>query len=90
MRSRLLAAGTAAAALLWGSAAPAQTADEARAFVDKAEADLAATSEYLNKASWVRATFITDDTQWLEAKANGEWTEKTSAYAQQARASWRR
>ncbi|MBW8725873.1 MAG: M2 family metallopeptidase, partial [Inquilinus limosus] len=46
--------------------------------------DLAATSEYLNKASWVRATFITDDTQWLEAKANGEWTEKTSAYAQQA------
>jgi peptidyl-dipeptidase A len=84
MRSRLLAAGTAAAALLWGMAAPAQTPDEARAFVDKAEADLAATSEYLNKASWVRATFITDDTQWLEAKANGEWTEKTSAYAQQA------
>ena len=89
MRSRLLAAGTAAAALLWGIAAPAQTAtaptpEEARAFVDKAEADLAATSEYLNKASWVRATFITDDTQWLEAKANGEWTEKTSAYAQQA------
>lgn len=84
MRSRLLAAGTAAAALLWGIAAPAQTPDEARAFVDRAEADLAATSEYLNKASWVRATFITDDTQWLEAKANGEWTEKTSAYAQQA------
>ena len=63
MRSRLLAAGTAAAALLWGIAAPAQTPEEARAFVDKAEADLAATSEYLNKASWVRATFITDDTQ---------------------------
>ncbi|KGM33020.1 M2 family metallopeptidase [Inquilinus limosus] len=84
MRSRLLAAGVAAAALLWGIAAPAQTADEARAFVDKAEADLAATSEYLNKASWVRATFITDDTQWLEAKANGEWTEKTSAYAKEA------
>lgn len=84
MRSRLLAAGTATAALLWGIAAPAQTPEEARAFVDKAEADLAATSEYLNKASWVRATFITDDTQWLEAKANGEWTEKTSAYAQQA------
>lgn len=84
MRSRLLAAGTAAAALLWGIAAPAQTPEEARAFVDKAEADLAATSEYLNKASWVRATFITDDTQWLEAKANGEWTEKTSAYAKQA------
>ncbi|TSD84421.1 M2 family metallopeptidase [Mycobacterium sp. KBS0706] len=84
MRSRLLAAGTAAAALLWGIAASAQTPEEARAFVDKAEADLAATSEYLNKASWVRATFITDDTQWLEAKANGEWTEKTSAYAKEA------
>ncbi|MGF6227144.1 peptidyl-dipeptidase A [Inquilinus ginsengisoli] len=84
MRSRLLAAGTAAAALLWSIAASAQTAEEARAFVDKAEADLAATSEYLNKASWVRATFITDDTQWLEAKANGEWTEKTSAYAKEA------
>lgn len=91
MRSRLLATGAAAAALLWGIAAPAQTAapaaptpEEARAFVEKAEADLAATSEYLNKASWVRATFITDDTQWLEAKANGEWTEKTTAYAKEA------
>ncbi len=88
MRSRLLAAGAAAAALLWGIAAPTQAAaptpEEARAFVDKAEADLAATSEYLNKASWVRATFITDDTQWLEAKANGEWTEKTTVYAKEA------
>lgn len=88
MRSRLLAAGTAAAALLWSMTAPAQTAaptpDEARAFVEKAETDLAALSEYLNKASWVRATFITDDTQWLEAKANGEWTEKTTSLAEQA------
>ncbi|WP_026873134.1 M2 family metallopeptidase [Inquilinus limosus] len=91
MRSRLLAVGTTTAALLWGMAALAQTAapaaptpEEARAFVEKAEADLAATSEYLNKASWVRATFITEDTQWLEAKANGEWTEKTSAYAKEA------
>ena len=88
MRSRLLAAGTAAAALLWSMTAPAQTAaptpDEARAFVEKAETDLAALSEYLNKASWVRATFITDDTQWLEANANGEWTEKTTSLAEQA------
>lgn len=88
MRSRLLTAGAAAACLLWSAHAMADTKtptpDEARAFVAKAETDLATLSEYLNKASWVRATFITDDTMWLEAKANGEWTEKTTALAEQA------
>ena len=86
MRATLLTAGAAAACLLWSANAMSgtPTPQEARAFVEKAEADLAAMSEYVNKASWVRATFITEDTQWLEAKANGEMTEKTSAYAKEA------
>ena len=61
--------------------APAATPAEAKAFIDKAEADLAALSVYVNKASWVRATYITEDTQWLEAKAGAEATELATRLA---------
>lgn len=68
-------------------AAPAKaapTADEARRFVAKVEADLAKLNQYANRAAWVRANFITDDTQWLEAKASAELTETATRYAEQA------
>src|SRR6478609_4780112 len=89
LKTKLLAAG-AALALVAGSgglfavanaqapAAPAAakpTSAEAKAFADKPEADLARMSEYVNKASWVRATNITEDTMWLEAKATSEITD---------------
>ncbi|MBX3479286.1 MAG: M2 family metallopeptidase [Caulobacter sp.] len=85
-----LTGGIAAAALAAGqaptpapSAAPAAppTAEEAKAYVDKAEKDLAGLSEYVNKASWVRATYITEDTQWLEAKAGAEFTDLATRLA---------
>ncbi len=69
------------------TAAPAgaqPTAKEAAAFVAKAEADLAKVGQYANRASWVRATDITEDTQWLEAKANAELTELQVRYATRA------
>jgi peptidyl-dipeptidase A len=68
------------------AAAPAATPspEEAKAFTDKAEADLEKLSEYVNRASWVRATFITEDTQWLEAKATAEITDLATKYAMQA------
>ena len=68
------------------AAAPtaAPTAEEAKAFVDKAEVDLAKLSEYVNKASWVRATYITEDTMWLEAKAGAEATTLATDLAVQA------
>ena len=97
LKTKLLAAG-AALALVAGlgaaapiaqaqtpaAAAPAPTPAEAKAFIDKAEADLAALSQYVNKASWVRATYITEDTQWLEAKAGAEATDLATRLAIQA------
>jgi len=88
-----LTGGVAAAALAAGQAAdpapavaPAAppTPEEAVAFVNKAEKDLASLSEYVNKASWVRATYITEDTQWLEAKAGAEITDLATRLAIEA------
>jgi peptidyl-dipeptidase A len=62
----------------------APTAAEAQAFVAKAEADLTKEGEYAARAAWVQATFITDDTNWLVAKANAEQTDKAVKYAKDA------
>jgi peptidyl-dipeptidase A len=87
MKSKLLAA-SAAAVLLIGGPALAQAAKptpaEAKAFVDKAEAQLAEMNEYAAKAAWVRANFITVDTQWLEAKASSEQNQLATRLAMEA------
>ena len=87
MKSLLLAA-SAAAVLLVGGPAAAQgaqpTAADAKVFVDQAESQLASMNEYAAKASWVRANFITEDTQWLEAKATAEQSELATKLAKQA------
>ncbi len=90
-RALLLAASAAALLLTAASAGPpvsaqpaataAPTAAEAADFVARAEADLAKANEYANRASWVRATDITTDTMWLEAKANAELTDLQVRYA---------
>jgi peptidyl-dipeptidase A len=51
------------------------TAAGATAFVADAEAKLATISEYQQRVAWTRATNITFDTMWLEAKVNAEVTE---------------
>jgi peptidyl-dipeptidase A len=87
MKSLLLAASAAALLLVCGPAAaqgPQPTAAEAKAFVEQAETQLAAMSEYANRAAWVRANFITVDTQWLEAKAGAEQNELGTKLAKQA------
>ena len=89
MKSQLLAA-TAVALFAFAPASaqapkPAEpTPAEAKAFVDKAEAELAAFNQYVAKSAWVRATYITEDTQWLEAKATAEQNELTARYAREA------
>src|SRR4051812_33493663 len=60
------------------------TAEDAKAFVAKAEADLMKISEYAGRASWVMSNFITEDTEWLQSKANAEATTMASAYAREA------
>ena len=86
MRFHLLAA--AAAAVLACGPAAAQgdkpTPAEAKAFADTAEADLAAFSEFANRTAWVRATYINDDTLWLDAKASAEQNVLATGYAKQA------
>jgi len=62
----------------------APTAAEAAAFVADAEKQLAEASEYAGRVAWVRATNITYDTMWLEAKANAEYTELSVKLANEA------
>ncbi len=55
--------------------APARpTAADADAFVADAEKQIAALNDFVQKASWVNATYITDDTDFLAAKAGTEAT----------------
>jgi peptidyl-dipeptidase A len=56
----------------------------AEAFITKAEADLMRMSEYASRASWVMNTYITDDTQWLQAKASAESNTLQTRYARDA------
>jgi len=96
MKRKLLAA-MAAAAVVAGigsatplavarapAAAPVPTPAQARAFVDKAEADLAKISVYANKAAWTRATYITPDTEWLDSRASAESNDMATRYAIEA------
>jgi peptidyl-dipeptidase A len=72
----------AAAAVAETKATP--TADEARAFVENAEADLEQAGEYANRSKWVQITYITEDTNWLMARAKAELTDKAVTYAKGA------
>ena len=65
-------------------AADAPSPAEAKAFVAKAEAELARESEYLGHVEWVQNTYITYDTNWLLARANGESTDLSVRYAKEA------
>ena len=60
------------------------TAAQARAFVAKAETELAAESLYVSHAAWVQATYINSDTNWLVARANAENTDLAVGLAKDA------
>jgi peptidyl-dipeptidase A len=62
----------------------APTADEAKAFVDAAEASMLDLAIEANRAGWVQANFITDDTQAIAAKANEIATTKGVDLAKEA------
>jgi peptidyl-dipeptidase A len=50
------------------------TAEEALAFVDQAEKRMLELGNKLGRASWVKANFITDDTEQIEADFQNEYT----------------
>ena len=62
----------------------APTPSEAIAFIARAEADLAAASDFLSRAEWVQETGINADTNWLRAKADSELTDLNVRYAKEA------
>src|SRR5258706_14296055 len=64
-----LCAGVEAGAQARGLNPPA-TAEEARRFVDAADARLLKLANSFSKADWVKSTHITDDTEALAAEAN--------------------
>ena len=66
------------------SNAAALTPGSADAFVARAEKELADLSIYVNRASWVNATYITEDTDALAAQAGAEFTEAQVRLATEA------
>src|SRR5687767_13999669 len=83
----LLVSSTAAALPETSAAAPrgkAPTAAEAKAFVEEAEARLLELYEEAGRAGWVQATYITDDTEILAAKANERAIAAGVEYAKKA------
>ena len=65
-------------------ASGAPTPAEAAAFVAKAEAALAKSSEYLSHAAWVQATYINSDTDWLLTQSQAQYTILAIRYAKEA------
>src|SRR5690606_10573908 len=55
-----------------GKASGPATAADADKFVDDLNADLRKMTPYISSANWLQATYITDDSQMIAAKANEE------------------
>src|SRR5271157_4793423 len=63
----------------------APTAAEAQEFMNKAEAQLSDLSVKVQRASWVQANFITEDTQAMAADAIDEVTAVTTELVEWAK-----
>src|SRR5439155_18184363 len=61
------------------------TADEARKFVDKVDADLKTLMIRSSTADWIKNTYITDDTERAAAAANDELLGYTTAAVRASR-----
>jgi peptidyl-dipeptidase A len=61
------------------------TAEEARRFVDEADARLLRLANSFSRADWVKSTHITDDTEAIAAEANERLIEASVELAKQAR-----
>src|SRR5688500_333656 len=73
-----------ALALAMNAADAPPTVEEARTFIEKAEARLLELSNHSSRASWVQATYITVDTEVLAAKASQDLISATVELAKQA------
>lgn len=66
-------------------ARPEPTAAEAAAFVERVEQELAELQEYAARVHWVRANFITFDTNWLVQRVDADYTRQGVAWANEAK-----
>src|SRR5581483_8388526 len=82
--ARLLAITGLAAAVAVCSGQSTPTLDDARTFLERAEARLLKLSVEAGRADWVRSTYITDDTEILAAQANERAITATVELAKQA------
>jgi peptidyl-dipeptidase A len=78
MRQFLLS-GAAVAVMALAGCIPAQsggyqTEKDPAAFLARAEKELSDYSDYAARVAWVNATYITEDTDWLNARAGSEGT----------------
>jgi peptidyl-dipeptidase A len=64
--------------------AAAATPEEAKAFVDKADAELLVLTNKLSRAQWVAATYITEDTEALSADAYQQFIAASMRLAKEA------
>lgn len=75
---QVLLGGVAAVAMLLagcgGGGAADATKEDAATFLANAEKELAEFADYSARVAWVNANFITDDTDWLVARAGSEGT----------------
>ena len=61
-----------------------QTVEEAKAFLEEAEATLLKQANYLSRAQWLQSTYINPDSEMQAALANERYIEVVKGYARQA------
>ncbi len=85
---KILLGGAAALALMLTACGPSAetTKVDAATFLAKAEKELSEFSDYAARVAWVNANFITEDTDWLNAKAGSEGTLLSVRLANEAKA----
>jgi peptidyl-dipeptidase A len=67
-----------------GGGTPAATAADADAFLARVNTTMLELGKDAGRAGWVYSTFITDDTEAMNAKANQKYIEAIAAYAKEA------
>jgi peptidyl-dipeptidase A len=79
----LLASGMVLSAQTSTTAAP--TAADARTFLERANEDMLRLINASNRTGWVQSTYITPDTEAINAQANEQLTNAVTKYAKEAR-----
>jgi len=71
--------------LLFAQACKRATVEEAKIFLDRAEAELLELSTEASRANWVQATYIIEDTEILAAKSNERMITRTMELAKESK-----